>query len=140
MTFNLKRLNNSFKMTFNLKRLTNYFDQVNGDNNGHSFQEVQLEGSPSGGENNADTTSLGSGGGRGERVKQEISLLSPAQHQTHNQNESGDSGSSKPRPEDLGIKTFVPSKPLPVPTPSREATLTQKLEQALGKEIRFYLF
>ena len=24
------------------------------------------------------------------------------------------------------------SKPLPVPTPSREATLTQKLEQALG--------
>ena len=45
---------------------------------------------------------------------------------------SGSASSKTPRPEDLGIKTFVPSKPLPVPTPSREATLTQKLEQALG--------
>ena len=101
--------------------------QVNGDKDINSFHDVQLEG------DGGETTSLGSGGGRGERVKQEISLVSPAQHSNQNQNESGDPGAAKPRPEDLGIKTFVPSKPLPVPTPSREATLTQKLEQALGK-------
>jgi len=68
-------------------------------------------------------------GGRGERVKQEISLLSPAQQSN---TEMDGVSSSKPRPDDLSIKTFVPSKPLPIPTPSREATLTQKLEQALG--------
>ena len=113
---------------------------MNGDDNSHNFQEVQLEGGEQPREGAAaerDTTSLGSGGGRGERVKQEISLLSPAQQHTappQNQNEGAEGSASKAaRPEDLGIKTFVPSKPLPVPTPSREATLTQKLEQALGK-------
>ncbi len=35
----------------------------------------------------------------------------------------------KERPDELNIKPFVSGKPLPVPTPSREATLTQKLEQ-----------
>ena len=38
------------------------------------------------------------------------------------------SGSSKPRPDELDIKPFVNERPLPVPTPSREAMLTQKLE------------
>ena len=43
------------------------------------------------------------------------------------------SSSSKERPDELNIKPFaVNTKPLPVPTPSREATLTQKLELALG--------
>ena len=110
---------------------------MNGDKSLHNFHDVQLEGD--GGDRDRDrdqdTPSLGSEGGRGERVKQEISLVSPAQHAAHqNQIESGDPGATKARPEDLGIKTFVPSKPLPVPTPSREATLTQKLEQALGKD------
>lgn len=35
------------------------------------------------------------------------------------------------RPEDLNIKPFLHSD-LPIPTPSREASLTQKLEMALG--------
>ena len=106
---------------------------MNGDKGHHSFHEVQLEGD--GGDRDQDTPSLGSEGGRGERVKQEISLVSPAQHAAHqSQSEPSDPAAAKARPEDLGIKTFVPSKPLPVPTPSREATLTQKLEQALGKE------
>ena len=35
------------------------------------------------------------------------------------------------RPEDLNIKPFL-SSDLPIPTPSREASLTQKLEMALG--------
>ncbi len=98
------------------------------------MERHQLEGD--GGDR--DTPSLGSEGGRGERVKQEISLVSPAQHAHQNQNEAGDPGAAKARPEDLGIKTFVPSKPLPVPTPSREATLTQKLEQALGIFLSFF--
>lgn len=43
-----------------------------------------------------------------------------------------DSASVKPhRPEDLNIKPFLHSD-LPIPTPSREASLTQKLEMALG--------
>jgi len=118
-----------------LKVIFVIFLQVNGDDNSHNFQEVQLEGGeqPRDGAGERDTTSLG----RGERVKQEISLLSPAQQHsapTQNQNEGAEGSASKAaRPEDLGIKTCVPSKPLPVPTPSREATLTQKLEQALGK-------
>ena len=39
---------------------------------------------------------------------------------------------SKPRPDELDIKPFVNERPLPIPTPSREAMLTQKLEVALG--------
>lgn len=38
--------------------------------------------------------------------------------------------SASPRPDDLPIKGLVDH--LPVPTPSREASLTQKLEMALG--------
>nr|XP_012140795.1 PREDICTED: neurobeachin isoform X3 [Megachile rotundata] len=38
--------------------------------------------------------------------------------------------SASPRPDDLPIKSLVDH--LPVPTPSREASLTQKLEMALG--------
>lgn len=38
--------------------------------------------------------------------------------------------SASPRPDDLPIKSLV--EHLPVPTPSREASLTQKLEMALG--------
>ena len=48
------------------------------------------------------------------------------------QNTNSEINIDKSRPEDLNIKSFVPTKPLPVPTPSREATLTQKLELALG--------
>lgn len=68
---------------------------------------------------------------RGERVKEEISMLSPMQ-----QNTGGiaptHSSAAPDRPEELNIKPLVSGKPLPVPAPSREATLTQKLEQALG--------
>ena len=64
---------------------------------------------------------------RGERVHQDISVLGG---QAHFSQPSG--SASKPRPEDLDIKPFVSERPLPVPTPSREAMLTQKLEVALG--------
>eukprot|EP00094_Tigriopus_californicus_P012159 TCALIF_11751-PA protein Name:"Similar to NBEA Neurobeachin (Homo sapiens)" AED:0.12 eAED:0.13 QI:0/0.04/0/0.81/1/1/22/0/1914 len=92
-----------------------------------TFQEVRLEAAsePSGSEpTNAE---------RGERMNEEISVLSPMPRNlniapTH----ESDSEANKNRPDDLNIKPFAPSKPLPVPTPSREATLTQKLEQALG--------
>eukprot|EP00095_Tigriopus_kingsejongensis_P003666 maker-scaffold11_size778918-snap-gene-3.18 protein:Tk03666 transcript:maker-scaffold11_size778918-snap-gene-3.18-mRNA-1 annotation:"PREDICTED: neurobeachin-like" len=82
-----------------------------------TFQEVRLEASSTDPE-------------RGERINEEISVLSPMAHNpnmapTHE-------GESKNRPDELNIKQFVPSKPISVPTPSREATLTQKLEQALG--------
>ena len=53
------------------------------------------------------------------------------------QNTNSEINIDKSRPEDLNIKSFVPTKPLPVPTPSREATLTQKLELALGLYIFF---
>ena len=75
---------------------------------------------------------------RGERVKQDIAMLSPMQRPSGNEtgitneNSMALESSNKNRPEDLNIKSFVPSKPLPVPTPSRESTLTQKLELALG--------
>ena len=59
-------------------------------------------------------------------------MLSPMQHPT--QNNAVEPG-EKSRPEDLNIKSFVSTKPLPVPTPSREATLTQKLELALGNTV-----
>ena len=55
------------------------------------------------------------------------------------QNTNSETNIDKSRPEDLNIKSFVPTKPLPVPTPSREATLTQKLELALGLSIYFFL-
>ena len=54
-------------------------------------------------------------------------MLSPMQHPAQPP-PSGENAKA----EDLNIKSFVPSKPLPIPTPSREATLTQKLELALG--------
>ena len=47
--------------------------------------------------------------------------------------ESG--GASKDRPDELSIKPF---KPLPIPTPSREATLTQKLEQVRINSVQDY--
>ena len=56
------------------------------------------------------------------------------------QNTNSEINIDKSRPEDLNIKSFVPTKPLPVPTPSREATLTQKLELALGLLYIFYYF
>ena len=62
----------------------------------------------------------------------------PAMHNIPNaQNTNSEINIDKSRPEDLNIKSFVPTKPLPVPTPSREATLTQKLELALGLYIFF---
>ena len=59
-------------------------------------------------------------------------MLSPMQHPQNNAVVHTTEASDKSRPEDLNIKSFVQTKPLPVPTPSREATLTQKLELALG--------
>ena len=97
---------------------------MNGDNNGHdeeAFSEVKLEVPAS--TPNDDTYD------RGERVKGEIAMLSPMQHPQQNTKTEAD----KSRPDELNIKSFVPTKPLPIPTPSREATLTQKLELALGK-------
>ena len=44
----------------------------------------------------------------------------------------GSTAHPKPRPDELDIKPFASERPLPVPTPSREAMLTQKLEVALG--------
>lgn len=69
---------------------------------------------------------------RGERVKGEIAMLSPSMQHSSQPPPSSQSCEDKSRPEDLNIKSFVPTKPLPIPTPSREATLTQKLELALG--------
>lgn len=72
---------------------------------------------------------------RGEKPVAEISVLS---HTTVVQDGLPSTHSStddlhKARPEDLNIKPFGDGGvPLPVPTPSREASLTQKLETALG--------
>ena len=107
------------------------FLKVNGDNNGHdeeAFTDVKLE--VPGSIPSDDTYD------RGERVKGEIAMLSPMQHPQQN---TSTSEVDKSRPDELNIKSFVPTKPLPIPTPSREATLTQKLELALGKEIFVYL-
>ena len=106
--------------------------KVNGDNNGHdeeAFTDVKLEVPAS--TPNDDTYD------RGERVKGEIAMLSPMQHPP--QNTSVSSEVDKSRPDELNIKSFVPTKPLPIPTPSREATLTQKLELALGKNLLAFL-
>ena len=125
--------------------------QTNGDN-GEKFQEVKLEapGTPDNVSQDDSETGEGGGGGgeRGERVHGEIAVLSPSQRPSAVTPTSGsgvptvpESGvvsdeatsvkhEKSPRPDELNIKTFVPSKHLP--TPSREAALTQKLEQALG--------
>merc|ERR1719400_2757470 len=65
-------------------------------------------------------------GERGDRVHQDISVLQSSHYQP------GPASHTKPRPDELDIKPFVNERPLPVPTPSREAMLTQKLEVALG--------
>ena len=65
---------------------------------------------------------------RGDRVHQDIAVLQGSSHFS----QPPGSGAPKPRPDDLDIKPFVNERPLPVPTPSREAMLTQKLEVALG--------
>jgi hypothetical protein len=66
--------------------------QANGDKAGHSFHEVQLE---------AEGNDLGGPeadhGGRGERVKQEISVVSPAQHQHQNTTEAPDPAKARCR-------------------------------------------
>ena len=88
-----------------------------------TFQEVHLEAatpSPKPSESEED---------RGERVKEEISMLSSMPQQS---NANPDESAKNRPPEELDIKPLVSTKPLPVPAPSREATLTQKLEQALG--------
>lgn len=59
---------------------------------------------------------------RGEKPSAEISVVRVPEHLVVN--------SSSPRPDDLPIKGLV--EHLPIPTPSREASLTQKLEMALG--------
>ena len=103
-----------------------------------AFQEVHLEAIPQQAPSTASSTATPdhnvSSGDRGERVKEEISMLSPTMPQAASVGGSGGSSkdSNAPRPDELNIKPLAPSKPLPVPTPSREATLTQKLEQALG--------
>ena len=117
--------------------------------NPHAFQDVTLEApsSPSTSHKDMDHESEGMENDRGERPKQDIAMLSPMQRPSgsetgiSNDNSMALENSNKSRPEDLNIKSFVPSKPLPVPTPSRESTLTQKLELALGKhKIRFISF
>nr|XP_040571120.1 neurobeachin-like isoform X3 [Lepeophtheirus salmonis] len=98
-------------------------------NTDKDFHEVSLEGGsimPHGGEVLFDDEE----DERGARVKQEISMLSSAKSNISSGAPSEKSLQS--RPEDLNIKSFVPSKDLIIPTPSREATLTQKLEVALG--------
>ncbi len=109
-----------------------------------AFQEVHLEAPPS----SSSPESAAPADERGERMKGEISMLSPSGAPppssseiapTHGAVGDGGAGAAEggakggaqgsARPEDLDIKPFVQSKPLPVPTPSREATLTQKLEQ-----------
>ena len=121
-----------------------------------TFQDVQLEAAPSSSSLHSPAlhppSSAGSSGAvedddgddeRGERVRAEISMLSPMQHSTASiaptHAGSGGAGAGagnaaavKDRPDELNIKPFVSTKPLPVSTPSREATLTQKLELALG--------
>ncbi|XP_015127079.1 neurobeachin [Diachasma alloeum] len=59
---------------------------------------------------------------RGEKPSAEISVVRVPERLLVN--------SSSPRPDDLPIKGLV--EHLPIPTPSREASLTQKLEMALG--------
>ena len=44
-------------------------------------------------------------------------MLSPMQHPASQTNNTD--SSDKSRPEDFNIKSFVPTKPLPIPTPSR---------------------
>ena len=63
---------------------------------------------------------------RGDRIHQDISVLQSSSNFQQGGNVS------KPRPDELDIKPFVNERPLPIPTPSREAMLTQKLEVALG--------
>ena len=58
---------------------------------------------------------------RGEKPTTEISVVRVPDHLVT---------VASPRPDDLPIKSLVDH--LPVPTPSREASLTQKLEMALG--------
>ena len=108
--------------------------------NPHAFQDVTLEApsSPSASMKDVHHEGETMDHDRGERVKQDIAMLSPMQRPAgsetgmSNDNSMAIENSNKNRPEDLNIKSFVPSKPLPVPTPSRESTLTQKLELALG--------
>ena len=59
-------------------------------------------------------------------MQQDISVLQSSHYQP------GPAPHTKPRPDELDIKPFVNERALPVPTPSREAMLTQKLEVALG--------
>ncbi|KAK6637449.1 hypothetical protein RUM44_007866 [Polyplax serrata] len=60
--------------------------------------------------------------GRGEKPQQEISVVRiPPEYQSSHSTSS---------PEELAIKNLVDH--LPIPAPSREASLTQKLETALG--------
>ena len=116
--------------------------------NPHAFQDVTLEApsSPTPSLKDMGDESEGMENDRGERVKQDIAMLSPMQRTSGNETGiSNDNSmvldnSNKSRPEDLNIKSFVPSKPLPVPTPSRESTLTQKLELALGKNKGVFTF
>ena len=115
--------------------------------NQHAFQDVTLEApsSPSASPRDIPHDSEEMDHDRGERVKQDIAMLSPMQRPSGNEtglaneNSMALDNSTKNRPEDLNIKSFVPSKPLPVPTPSRESTLTQKLELALGMKFKIYI-
>ena len=95
--------------------------QVNGDNNGHedeaAFTDVKLE-VPSSSPNEA-AASAASNYDRGERVKGEIAMLSPALHHHNNSVTSSSEPPEKSTTQDINIKSFVPSKPLPIPTPSR---------------------
>ena len=94
---------------------------MNGDNNGHdeeAFTDVKLEvPSSSPNENIHQFDGKSSTYDRGERVKGEIAMLSPMQHPPCQPNNND--SSEKSRPEDYNIKSFVPTKPLPIPTPSR---------------------
>ena len=100
---------------------------MNGDNNGGhnddeaAFTDVKLEvpsSSPNEDRGGHVTQQHISNYDRGERVKGEIAMLSPMQHPPQ-PNNSSDTSSDKSRPEDFNIKSFVPTKPLPIPTPSR---------------------
>ncbi|XP_059484361.1 neurobeachin isoform X4 [Neocloeon triangulifer] len=64
---------------------------------------------------------------RGDKLTAEISVVRVVPH-----NPDASMLPSTARPEELPIKTLVNTDNLPVPTPSREASLTQKLETALS--------
>lgn len=82
-----------------------------------------------GGSHDLETVSLGGGCERGEKLPGEISVVRVMPNAP---DASLLPSTAHARPDELPIKSLVNTDNLPVPTPSREASLTQKLETALG--------